>query len=1013
MTDQVCCSLGFVYLPKEESPKMDFITCDPVPDWCWPCVPKPQEFTQIPLYRRHLKAQFREADLVITERQDYLHRFNDEVEAEFRFPAKMVSLFEFQYQIDDDDWVNMKVEEKRKAEREYQQAINQGHQAVLAKQDNDKIYTVKIGRLKPNQKISLRFSYYSTYEITSESLSYTFPLTAMPPYVRPGDSSEGLPKWHTPSAWKADKNLPYGITLDASFERSAPFSLNFISDQVTTFQSTENTLKVPRQTLDGKTNVTFQVKPTEGFGSKAFQWTSPEGQKYVQVCLANYFKSADQVPLPTADNFSPEKDGDWEVVDPDSESTHVQRRVLFIGDGSGSMGGDPIKDLKNAMELALKDQPRSAKFSMAMFGSSFKFYPEAKRLTSIDTRVRQKPTTTMVNGQVIHAGFACDGCQMMPVVGDRHKCQECPDFDLCSGCFKRNSMTPFHTSSHVFQTVTGKQEDPLTSESSSVAPTETEDAFWLEQTDENMASAFEWVKSNVNANYGGTEMFNVINEGYTRLLTTRREGQKYQDMILFMTDGDVWGQQPTQITELIRKHSDTVSCFTMGIGNGHSAELVENIARAGNGYCSHVYFSEDVPEQVQMTMRCLTSAHLRNAHLEWNDCEVEMTSTRPTSLLFENEPCYVWAKVNSVGENPSMTLKTNWRGEDKTVTTISLKDLPQSGFPLDQSFAMTQLKEWLNAPVAKMSKTEKNDKITPLAIKFNVITPYTAAVGITQSDQPNPSSSVLKRIEIPIATPQRGQPAQHESYGGMMGSRGGGGGLMQCCAMSMDCLDDEEDDGDEMDFDMDEVLCLNDQGSSVNLSNTSNIKRKLKSGKHGAAKSINISAAGSSHYRFESTATGVNTVGSSLRNPNLQLRSEAPAAASASAPWSQPPAQPKKTDLAVMEDLIKLQSLKGNWDQASLVSAGLDWVLPVAVSVPDDEVSTFRVVAFFHRLMQHSSRWNTAYKKALQWLTASSESNMALDQTLFLQMAGQMTRGTTQVTSVSTSSAPTSTCQTS
>lgn len=980
MSDQVCCSLGFTYLPVEESPKIEFITCEPIPIWCMTCFPKPKEFTQIPLYRRHLKANFREADLVITERQDYLHRFNDEVEAEFRFPAKMVSLFEFQYQIDDDEWVDMKVEEKREAERKYQDAINKGHQAVLAKQDNDKIYTVKVGRLKPNQKISIRFSYYSTYEITSESLSYTFPLTAMPPYVRPGDSTEGLPKWNSPSFWNDAKNLPYGITLDATFDRNVPFSVNYISDKVMPFESTGNTLKIPRQTLDGKRNVTFQVKPKEGFNSKAFEWTSAEGQKYFQVCLANYFKSTEPVPLPTADQFDPKVDGDWEVIEENEESCKVERRVLFIGDGSGSMGGDPIKDLKNAMELALKDQPQTAKFSVAMFGSDFKFYPEAKRLTSSVSNYYQKPTSTIVSGQAIHIGFQCDGCQSMPIVGDRHKCEGCPDFDLCDKCFNLNKLNNFHFKDHLFTTITGKQENAL---NSNVKKTEiqteiqTEDVFWLEQNDDNIASAFKWLENNINASYGGTEMFKVLNEGYSRLLTTRKEGVKYQDMILFMTDGDVYGQQTSQITELVKKHADTVTCFSMGIGHSHSSELVESIAKAGNGYCSHVYFSEDVPEKVQMTMRCLTSAHLRNAYLKWNDCNVQTTSVRPTSLLFENEPHYVWAKVKSVGENPSVTLMTTYNGKNKVVTTVSLKELSKSSFALDQSFAMTQIKEWLNTPLTNMSKIEKSAKITPLAIKFNVITPYTAAIGITKSDQPNDNPNKIRRIEIPIATPERGQKTIDYNSVAMVKSAGffssSNSGLTRCSTMMGSVEDYPEEDCSYEGFDCfntfdskpvpismmySEERCRNPVPViSVN-------KTRSRSGKHsrsigGLATSGNVfpSAAGFSYSS----------------NPNLNTKSDLSIT---------------KSDLSIMEDLIKLQSLNGSWSKDAIVSSGLNWYLEETLKIDEDLVPTFQVLAFFHRLMEHNSRWNYSYNKGFKWLIRHDKSKS--NQTSFLQMAGNM-----------------------
>ena len=34
----------------------------------------------------------------------------------------------------------------------------------------------------------------------------------------------------------------------------------------------------------------------------------------------------------------------------------------------------------------------------------------------------------------VHKGVNCDGCGMSPLVGFRHKCLICPDFDLCQIC---------------------------------------------------------------------------------------------------------------------------------------------------------------------------------------------------------------------------------------------------------------------------------------------------------------------------------------------------------------------------------------------------------------------------------------------------------------------------------------------------------------------------------------------------------------------------------------------------
>merc|ERR1711963_39037 len=41
----------------------------------------------------------------------------------------------------------------------------------------------------------------------------------------------------------------------------------------------------------------------------------------------------------------------------------------------------------------------------------------------------------------VHKGVNCDGCGMSPLVGFRHKCLICPDYDLCHNC-RMNSLHP-------------------------------------------------------------------------------------------------------------------------------------------------------------------------------------------------------------------------------------------------------------------------------------------------------------------------------------------------------------------------------------------------------------------------------------------------------------------------------------------------------------------------------------------------------------------------------------------
>ena len=44
------------------------------------------------------------------------------------------------------------------------------------------------------------------------------------------------------------------------------------------------------------------------------------------------------------------------------------------------------------------------------------------------------PDRTKFVGSV-HLSITCDGCSCCPVLGQRFKCSECDDFDLCEACY--------------------------------------------------------------------------------------------------------------------------------------------------------------------------------------------------------------------------------------------------------------------------------------------------------------------------------------------------------------------------------------------------------------------------------------------------------------------------------------------------------------------------------------------------------------------------------------------------
>lgn len=57
-----------------------------------------------------------------------------------------------------------------------------------------------------------------------------------------------------------------------------------------------------------------------------------------------------------------------------------------------------------------------------------------------------------------HFGVTCDGCGQVNLIGDRYKCEICPNFDFCSSCFETRELRKSHGETHTFQKIEKPQE---------------------------------------------------------------------------------------------------------------------------------------------------------------------------------------------------------------------------------------------------------------------------------------------------------------------------------------------------------------------------------------------------------------------------------------------------------------------------------------------------------------------------------------------------------------------------
>jgi hypothetical protein len=813
----------------------------------------------VPLYSRKIHSKFQDYSVIVQEQHYYLYRGDTDVETEFRFPSKECSIFNLKYKIEDNDWITMNVEEKEKASNEYTSSLSKGNQAFLAEESKD-MYTIKIGRLQKNERVIMEFSYYSNLDVSTNKLNYRVPITLVPPYM--GKYSDDIEEAVKTLPTFISTELPYGIHYSAEFDRSGDYTVYLFEKDAKSYESNNGKVKVNSFTLTGSNDVLVQIKQNTDIKSDCTLYKN-EKDTYVQAVFANYDVS--------------------KIV---KNKEYTNSRFVIVIDGSGSMCGQPIEHAKKAVKLALQELPSDCEYSVAMFGSNYVFHPE-----NTDSNV------------MVHSGVQCDGCNMYPLKGNRYKCTQCEDYDLCTKCNKNK----IH-SQHNFTSV-GRIDDE---------EWDVVNNMWLQYNDTNRSKTHEWLDKNVTANYGGTEIFAVLNEAYNRLATDTT----YDNNIIFMTDGAVWGQD-TSIIDLIKRNSNNVKFYALGIGNGHSEDFINRATKVGNGIARHVYSNDMIEEHTQFLLKCCMKPNIRNVKVVWDNCTVEHTAMKELPVLFYQEPFVVFAKISNLTNNS----KVRFLSGDQEITSMDVNKIGGENPLIDRCFSTSYVKQLVENPeLFSENKKERINKIISYGIKYGIVTPYTSAIA-TREIENSDGTKIMKTVDIPIRTPTNfRENVNHSTHYG----------IRESCSAPRSCSAPKR-------YDM-KGECVR---GVVPLTNSCEVDKKEE--EMGGGLFGGLFGGMRLSKNNETNINQTNQISSNNRKKQQKL-------------------DVKNT----IDALLLLQNIDGTWT----MSDALLKLLNIDNSTNDP---TLLVLAFFWKHLQYRAKWDRAYLKSESMFTKANKHDFETD----------------------------------
>jgi len=268
--------------------------------------------------------------------QRYRNPHGTNVEAVYTFPLPVEAVL-----LDLEITLNGKrlvasVVEKKQAERDYEQAIDQGDTAIMLERAGDGLCTLNLGNLMAGESATIRYRYAQLLRFEHGSVRLAVPTVIAPRYGDP--RAAGLQAHQAPTN---DLSVAYPFTLAIDLEGEiATGTLASPSHAI----ATKATAKGMRVALarDAFLDRDF-VLAVGGLSGRSLAVVAKDGDRFVALAsfCADVPKAVGERPM----------------------------RLKLLVDCSGSMGGDSIDAARRALHRILASLEPADRFSFSRFGS--------------------------------------------------------------------------------------------------------------------------------------------------------------------------------------------------------------------------------------------------------------------------------------------------------------------------------------------------------------------------------------------------------------------------------------------------------------------------------------------------------------------------------------------------------------------------------------------------------------------------------------------------------------------
>jgi Ca-activated chloride channel family protein len=240
------------------------------------------------------------------------------------------------------------------AVRAYEEGIQAGHLASLARQYGDGLINLTLGNIRPGETVTVVLEVLAGVEAHDDSIRFRFPFTLAPGYhrqARAAQVSPGVGEIELPEAEFGDLILPQ-FAAEASELHEVGFDLQvWVPQEIEEVASPSHALRVVKE------------GPERSRASLATERDVPDRDLVLDVrakdSLAGVLSGVDK-----------EGRGRFAAIVPSTsfgERAGGPRQVVFVLDRSGSMSGQPMAQARKALEACLGALAAEDRFGLVAF----------------------------------------------------------------------------------------------------------------------------------------------------------------------------------------------------------------------------------------------------------------------------------------------------------------------------------------------------------------------------------------------------------------------------------------------------------------------------------------------------------------------------------------------------------------------------------------------------------------------------------------------------------------------